>query len=132
MIDSYFTVTTKVRVRVKEITDLLCCGLEGGIHHWAGFRSGYNPEPEELARYTEGCYKGLPVYALEHPNYVLIIQDRNTMEEYPITLDRLKLGLTDMAAKFPHHFSNVMQDNCDAETGDVFLQCCVFGDIIYG
>lgn len=132
MNNTVYTVTTKVNITLEEITDLLCWGIEGGIHHWASFRAGYNPEPEELDRYTKGCYKGLPVYALEHPNYVLIIQDSNTKEEYLITLDRLKLGITDMASKFPNHFKNFIQDNGDAETGDVFLQCCVFGDIIYG
>ena len=37
-----------------------------------------------------------------------------------------------MADKFPRHFANILNENDDAETGDVFLQCCLWGDIVYG
>lgn len=29
-------------------------------------------------------------------------------------------------------FAEILDDNADANTGDVFLQCCLFGDVIYG
>lgn len=132
MSDNLYTVTTKVNVSLEEIADLLCCGLEGGINYWASYKAGYVPTTEELTNYSSGSYKGLPEYTLEHPDYSLIIQDKNTEVEHRLNLKGLKLGLVDMASKFPRHFKEVIEYNCDAETGDVFLQCCVFGDIIYG
>ena len=37
-----------------------------------------------------------------------------------------------MANKYTWHFDNFINDNADAETGDVFLQCSVLGDIVFG
>lgn len=131
-LDTHYTVTTKFKVSFNDITDLLCCGLEGNIDHWAFYRVGFTPNPEELAEYVSGPYRGLPQYAIQHPDYVIIVVDKETLEEYRVTLGRLKLGLTDMALKYPGHFMNFIQGDSDSETGDVFIQCCVFGDIIYG
>jgi len=41
-------------------------------------------------------------------------------------------GLGLMATKYPRHFSNLVADGGDAETGDVLIQLAVFGDIVYG
>jgi hypothetical protein len=127
-----FTVSTKVSITRDQIVDLLCCGLEGGINYWATYSAGFIPTPEEMDKYVEGVYSGLPVYAVGHPEYKLVIRDIETNKEHTLTLERLRLGLADMASKFPRHFMNLIQDDCDAETGDVFIQCCVFGDITYG
>lgn len=43
----------------------------------------------------------------------------------------LKKGLEVMAKKYPRHTADFLTGNEDAETGDAFLQCCVFGDIWY-
>ena len=44
----------------------------------------------------------------------------------------LQQGLAIMAEHYPHHFNNFIEENEDAITGDVFLQCVVFGEVIYG
>lgn len=50
--------------------------------------------------------------------------------KYKITLDSVKRGLEVFAAmvkdKGGHHFHDFMQENDDAITGYVFLQCCAF------
>jgi hypothetical protein len=127
-----YTVTTKVNITRDQLTDLLCCGLEGGINYWATYRAGYNPSPEGIEHHSKGVYGGMPIYAVGHPEYSLIIRDIEETKEHTLTLKKLRLGIAVMASKFPDHFMYFLQDNCDAETGDVFVQCCVFGDIIYG
>jgi len=54
--------------------------------------------------------------------------------ENVLRLDRAALepGLQIMAEKYPRHFANFAQEAEDAETGDVFIQCCVLGEIVYG
>jgi hypothetical protein len=49
-------------------------------------------------------------------------------------LDRVAIleGLRIMAEKEPRHFADFMTENDDADTGDVFLQCCLYGEVIYG
>lgn len=37
-----------------------------------------------------------------------------------------------MAEKWPRHFGNFISENEDAETGDVFIQLALLGDIVYG
>jgi hypothetical protein len=37
-----------------------------------------------------------------------------------------------MAEKEPRHFADFMQENDDAVTGDVFLQCVLLKAVIYG
>lgn len=41
-------------------------------------------------------------------------------------------GLNIMAAKAPKHFADLVNENDDAITHDVFMQMVVFGEIIYG
>lgn len=51
-----------------------------------------------------------------------------------LVLDRAAVlrGCELMAAKYPHHFANLITDNSDCETGDVLIQLALLGDIIYG
>jgi hypothetical protein len=51
---------------------------------------------------------------------------------HALNKDKLCEGLKTMATKFQRHFMDLITENDDAETGDVFLQCCLFGDVIYG
>ena len=51
---------------------------------------------------------------------------------HTLNLAKIKKGLTVMAKKFPEHFGDFHSGNYDMNTGDVFLQCCLFGDVIYG
>lgn len=42
------------------------------------------------------------------------------------------IGLCVMAVKYPRHFADLVSENDDSITHDVFMQCVVLGDIIYG
>jgi len=48
-----------------------------------------------------------------------------------LNLSKIKKGLTVMAKKYPKHFADFLQEDYDETTGDVFLQCCIYGEIIY-
>jgi hypothetical protein len=37
-----------------------------------------------------------------------------------------------MAREYGRHFSDMIAENDDATTADVFLQCCLFGELVYG
>lgn len=49
-----------------------------------------------------------------------------------IDLMRLLRGFEIMAEKSPYQFSEFMADNPDAITADVWFQCVVLGDVVYG
>ena len=106
----------------QQIADLMVTALEGGSNYW-------------LARV-------LPVYR----NYT----EYSEPERYGPTMTSRTFsdweedctGVLDWASitkaaqimhdKYPHHYADVISDNMDADTADVFLQCAVFGEIVFG
>ncbi len=48
-----------------------------------------------------------------------------------LNFNKIKRGLTVMAKKEISHFSDLINDNADQITADVFLQCCLFGEVLY-
>lgn len=125
------TVTMKLDVPIQRISDLLCCALEGGSNYWYTIDKFIKP----LVAWHGGKieYRHLD-YPLS-PGGALMISDKEGEEGTPTyRLDVLAIekGLKIMNEKFSHHFSNWLEENDDAETGDVFLQCCLFGELVYG
>jgi hypothetical protein len=64
----------------------------------------------------------------------LMIGDLEEPERKPIrlALAQLKLGLERMAKDYPTHWADFINENDDSSTADVFLQLCLFGEVIYG
>lgn len=52
--------------------------------------------------------------------------------EHTLTAAKVRQGVERMAAKYPWHMKNLLDDNSDAETGDVLVQLSLLGDIVYG
>ena len=49
-----------------------------------------------------------------------------------LTLKDVRKGLRLMKKEYPHHYADLVEENDDAITGDVWLQLAVFGELIYG
>jgi hypothetical protein len=93
------------------VRDLLICAWEGGSNYWAEADG-----PADLAFRPEG----------------VVVRDCEG-DEHLLNQKTLTNGLQVMARDWPRHWANVVnEDEMDAETGDVFLQCCLFGTIVYG
>ena len=124
MADS-LTITTTVEVTWDRISDLFVGAFEGGSNYWytiVNHNKSETPECRFLAM--------LPTY---EKGYVDIIDkegDENTL--YRVDREVAEKGLKIMAEKYPHHFRNFIDEQDDAITADVFLQCCVFEELIYG
>lgn len=52
--------------------------------------------------------------------------------KYTLTLKDVRKGLRLMKKLYPHHYADLVTENDDLETGDVWLQLAVFGELIYG
>lgn len=123
-----------------QIKSLLCCGFEGGVGYWCQIKDYAFAEG---LTYEDFC-KGGKMQGEEYwhpcqlvpmtPGCAVICIETEEEDPKPLTLNRTKIevGLQLMADKFPRHFGNFMDDNADAETGDVFIQCCLLGDVVYG
>lgn len=81
---------------------------KGGAVHIVDMEEAYGIDPEEYEA------EGIEIHVLDH---AAIVRGKKLMEE---------------REDVTHHFVNVLKDNADAETGDVFLQLCLFGEVVYG
>jgi len=135
-------VKTTVTVTDETLRNLLTGALEGGSSYWYVITGCKFAEGIE---YTDFCKDGK--YTLEeywNPYELipfvkgcgLVIADQNEPEEdrKEFILDReaLERGIQVMAEKYPQHFANIVSEDWDGETADVYLQCCLFSEIIFG
>lgn len=120
----FTTVPTTVNIMETRVRDLLCCALEGGSNYWYCIAN---------YKFKEG--KGFGDYEFAHLDVPfdggsLLIQ---ADDQYRV-LDEAAMikGLNLMAKNYPKHFEDFMNEDYDANTGDVFLQLSLFGEIVYG
>ena len=52
--------------------------------------------------------------------------------KHHLTIDDVRKGLELMRDGHPRHYADLIEENDDAITGDVWLQLAVFGEVIYG
>jgi len=131
------SVSVSIDVPISTIRDLLVGAIEGGSNYWAGFYKDPNFEKsiteEDMASYVKNeGEEYFSCYDIKHPKYCLRISDAEDGTSYSVTLESFTKGLSVMANRYPRHFKNVITENHDAETSDVFIQCSVFGEIVFG
>lgn len=134
--------TVHVDVPHERIRDLLCCALEGGSNYWyydlyPYFRDGVTAKDinpgGELRTPDMGDDWGLYYTAPFVQGCGICLRDgEDSGKVHKIGFEKLLRGLRDMARECPRHWGDFLSDNEDATTGDVFLQCCIFGKIMYG
>ena len=120
----------KIEIEVSDeiISNLLCCAFEGGSNYWLRSTAyQMNGDTVRADRTTLPLEDGGTV--------VCTLQDEHTKGAGVLyRLDRAAIlrGLAAMQEKAPKHFGDALAGNDDATTGDVFLQCALFGEVIYG
>jgi len=131
------SVSISVDVPTSTVRDLLIDAVEGGSNYWAAFHADPNftksiTETEKAAYIASegGVYYSR--YDIQHPEYCLRVSDVEDGVTYNITFESFVNGLGIMAKRYPRHFKDVITENHDAETSDVFIQCAVFGEIVFG
>jgi len=122
-------ITTKVQVTSERISNLLCTALDAGVGsswYWIG-------------NYTKRYPDTIPEYWHDIPLYggCIMFQTVDDFDDdidmwYTLDEKSIKKGLNLMASKHNRHWQDFINENGDGETGDVFLQLCLFGKIVYG
>jgi len=125
---------------LSRIRGLLCSAFEGGSNYWYEIAKYNYPKGIRGEEFSEGGSQQDP-NEYWHPCQLvptveggsLTINDMEGGKKgYTLNLETIMKGLKIMSEKYPRHFADFMQENDDAITADVFLQCCLFGDAIYG
>lgn len=126
------TVAVPYAFPLQRLSDLLCTALEGGSNYWYTITEFIEPaeltfqeRPGEVCRHLE--------YPL-NPGGALLVADKHDMEagSHRLDLESIRRGLAVMAEKYPRHFAEFQREQDDANTGDIFLQCCLFGSVVFG
>ena len=115
-------VAVTVSIESQTLDDLLCNALEGGSNYWYMI-SDWDKAGREFLH--EGPMAG---------GWLKFVgEEINGRTEWKLDRDGMLRGFAVMVDKYPRHAANALSETeCDAETGDVFLQCCLFGELIYG
>jgi hypothetical protein len=123
------------KISFERIGDLLCCAWEGGSNYWAEA----TVSQEEVKQHGVEFDWEIPLT----PTGSIDIYDKENPEAERlgfISKQRVVQALQMMARGEDEkgnkihmgHWNNFMKENEDAETGDVFFQLAVLGEIVYG
>jgi hypothetical protein len=119
-------------VPLQRISDLLCCALEGGSNYWYFIQEMDEPPKLEFRSHETKVFKHLD-YPLNDGGALSIASNEEPERKHAIlNLESIRKGLQIMAEKYPNHFGDFIAENEDATTGDVFLQCACYGEVLYG
>jgi len=132
-----------LEVSLDRVGDLLCSAFEGGSNYWYRIDYDKSEAPKEINYDFFGYEENGKKYVFRHVNWPLtggklFVFDRDAEEDDEdrfqgyLDLEACKKGLKLMAEKYPRHYGDFADENDDADTGDVFLQLALFGDIIFG
>ncbi len=103
----------------ETMENLIVCAFEGGSNYW------YQIESKTHGDYLKTLFKK----GLQMSNARL---DDDDFRSHWLNLEMMQDGAKIMKEKYPRHYKDAIDENEDAGTGDVFLQCALFGEVIYG
>jgi len=97
-----FEVTVKHQISHQRVSDLLCSAFESGSNYWIS--DAYALGEDEIPKKRKLSYA---------------------------TIKR-GLRLLSTTPAYAQHWADFLSENDDATTGDVFLQLCLYGEVVYG
>jgi hypothetical protein len=116
-------VTVTKNIKEQDIKDLLCNAIEGGSNYWCNFMDRMGGISPKVAPYRQDV-------PFVEGGWLEVVDEEG--KAYRLDRAAIEKGMNIFADKYPKHFADFINENADATTGDVFLQCCVFGEAIYG
>ena len=151
-------ITTQVEIPAERIADMMVGAMEQNnmTRSWVAAVRLRNPTEDQVAeRHKETIWYASPsLWAEEFEVDIWEISDESVygghfdpeidpdidlaelaelgLTKHTITRQDLEQGLKLMASTCAGHFGNMLQENDDNITHDVFLQCIVLKDVVYG
>jgi len=133
-------ITVPIEIKNQVIKDILCTATEASCGYWARWVGVHRDpwhdlgQPGTTDRYMRDEADFNMVLANGGWIIFATLEDDGSLsdERYNLTQESVHKGIKVMAEKYSRHFSDFMNDNHDSITADVFLQCCLFGEVVYG
>ncbi|OUW18621.1 MAG: hypothetical protein CBD18_02475 [Opitutales bacterium TMED158] len=117
----------------QRITDMVTGAIEGGSTYWFGFNDGFPVSLKGIPRLdeNEGWYNALSRCLRDEEAFHFTVRD-----DYGDIHTGTSAGLWNawqlMQEKHYRHFRDMVAENDDATTSDVFLQLALFSEVVYG
>lgn len=134
----YEEINRKDIITRKQVCDLLVGAFEGGSNYWASIIEKVLPTKRDFdsweMSFKEKLSKPYMVDYILNEGGVLVIED-NTFDKpktYKITIKDVIDGLKIFITKHNRYYEDWRKENDDAITSDVFFQCIVLKECIYG
>ncbi len=128
-------VTREHEVTAQQICDLVVTAFEGGSNYWIDkARLGW---PGALDAMRIGLVLAKPWYATtalyETRDWSInVFVSEEDGKAYILDRASAEHGLRILGAEYHDHLLEIIEDNADANTADAFLQCALFGEIVFG
>jgi hypothetical protein len=125
-----FVVTAPVTVETENVLQMLESAFSGGSNYWYDDVAKGSPPTETRGKDDWGWY----AWDAVHGGSVIVTADDGSgvTKRYTLNREALDRGLVLMAQKSRKHFMDALDGDTDADTGDTFLQYCLFGEVVYG
>ncbi len=127
----------------EQVANLLCSAFEGGSNYWYRIEEFHAPSKFEFNAGKDlgepaGYFKQID-YPLNPGGYLVVsdyhgVTGRDVPTKRRLNLRSIQRGLELMAAskEYAHHWRDFIAEDDDQTTADVFLQFCLFGEVVYG
>lgn len=138
---SGFTVTVQHEVSRQRIGDLLCSAFEGGSNYWYRIEEFHAPTTYQFRTFPESLKVFKHIDYPLNPDGYLVVSDFHGCDEPETEIKKRKLNfatikrglkLLSQSKEYSHHWRDFLAENDDQITADVFLQFCLFGEVVYG
>lgn len=125
-----FVVNGTFKVSRQQVANTLWHAFTGEIG-W--FRITETVPPRNLSfRSIDQTTPGIVDYPLNEGGIVRMVSTGPNAETFELRFDNVAPGLEVLAIYYPRHFADLVNENADSVTGDALLQCCIFGELVYG
>jgi len=133
------TLAYNQEIEISRLGSLLCGAFEGGSNYWYLIEEFIKPKnlnnSDEDSNTWETCFRHID-YPINEGGALIISdineEDEEDKETWTLNLESMAKGLQVMARDYPRHMADFLNGNDDAETSDVYLQCCLFGEVVFG
>lgn len=121
-------------IKNEIISDLIIIAVECGCDYWLSKVKLFDKVGMQTLSVTNDPLVNLSriVFVENKENdfksHTLMISDPDRIARGSQITD----GLSRMATQYPQQFADILQNDIDTETADIFIQCCILGKIIYG
>lgn len=131
-----FNFKATVSLDTERLFGLLCSAFEGGSNYWITLVDTKLTNEEIKQKRTEKPdYSWIYDAVLYEGGSVLIHVDMNedgNVKIHELTLDKFIKGVQRLFDTYPHEAKAILEEQDDANTGDIALQLALFDEVVFG